>query len=202
MKNLLLAAVGQGMKHIIYSSLLSFLLVASAAYGGVPELKVVVFDANGNIAFKGKTNAEATFATENLQPGNYVVQFNSQSASLKGNQYFLVISAGKKKVTATDIPGEMFHDAGVAMKVGVGKGLKITGQIASMRMVNNKRYVWLAAETGSNLGGHWVEAGVGDGLHVVRLTNNYLRKMQDSWGEGSLLNRFRGVGAATYDDGD
>lgn len=191
------------MKHIIRGSLLPFLiLVASAAYGGVPEIKVTVSDANGNIAFKGKTNADATFATENLQPGNYVVQFNSKSPALKGNQYLLVVSAGTKKVKATDVPGEMFHDAGVAMKVGVGKGLKITGQIATMRMVDNKRYVWVAAETGSNLGGHWVEEGVGEGHHVVRLSKNYLRKIQDTSGEGSMLNRFQGHGASVYDDGD
>ncbi|HMG06126.1 MAG TPA: T9SS type A sorting domain-containing protein [Chthoniobacterales bacterium] len=206
MKKLLLTALGhRGVKPIVYSALLSFLFVATG-FAGVPEMKVIVSDANGNLAFKGTTNANSTFATGNLQPGNYVVQFNSNSKSVKGNQYLLVVSAGRKKVTANSVPGEMFNDAGVAMKVGVGKGLKITGKIASVRMVDGKRYVWMAAETGSNLGGRWVEESVADARHVVRARIGFLRRMQDTSGEGSMLNRFHGgPNTGTYNgtyDGD
>jgi hypothetical protein len=192
MKKLLLTALGhRGVKPIVYSALLSFLFVATG-FAAVPEMKVIVSDANGNLVFKGTTNANSTFATGNLQPGNYVVQFNSNSKSVKGNQYLLVVSAGKKKVTANSVPGEMFNDAGVAMRVGVGKGLKITGKIASVRLIDGKRYVWVAGETGSNLGGHWVEESVADARHVVRLRAGFLRRMQDTSGEGSMLNRYHG----------
>ena len=50
--------------------------LAAAAYGGVPPLDVTVFDASSKVAFKGSLSANSTFATGNLRPGNYVVQFN------------------------------------------------------------------------------------------------------------------------------
>ena len=59
-------------------------------------MDVTVFDANGKVAFKGPMSANATFATRNLHPGHYVVQFNSRRAAVKNNQYLLVVSAGTK----------------------------------------------------------------------------------------------------------
>ena len=107
--------------------------IAITAYGGVPLMDVTVFDANAKVAFKGSTSANATFATQNLHPGHYVVQFNTKSTVVKDNQYLLVVSAGKKKVIAADVPGKKFIGGGVAMKVDVGPGSKITGQIATFR---------------------------------------------------------------------
>jgi len=121
MKNLFLAAV---------------LFAATAAFGGVPAMSVVVSDASGKAAFKGATKANGAFATEKLQPGKYVVQFNSKNAALKGGQYSIVVAAGKKKVVANAIAGEKFLAGGVAMKVEVGAGLNITGQIAAGPMAN------------------------------------------------------------------
>ena len=119
------------MKNLIRRTLLSFaLLAASMAYGGVPPMNVTVSDAGGKAAFKGVTNAKGTFATANLKPGNYVVQFNSTSAGMKGNRYTIVVSAGTKKVGAAAVPGEKFAGGGVAMRVVVGAGLNITGQVA------------------------------------------------------------------------
>ncbi|MGI8481007.1 MAG: hypothetical protein ACR2MF_02915 [Chthoniobacterales bacterium] len=162
---------------------------------------MTVSDASGQVAFRGMTNANATFATTNLRPGNYVVQFNAKSAALKGNQYLLVVSAGEKKVIADAVPGEKITAGGVAMRVAVGSGLKISGQVASQQLVestanpnimvrNGKRYAWVTAETGSNLGGHWVEVGLGEERHIFRLNSDELRKIQDRAYEGNMADRF------------
>lgn len=121
MKNLL-SAIG----------LCLFLIAVSPVNGGsVPSVNVVVSDAGGKAAYNGATKANGTFATGKLQPGKYVVQFNSKNAALKGAQYSIVVSAGKKKVVANAIAGEKFLAGGVAMKVDVGANLNITGQVAT-----------------------------------------------------------------------
>ena len=98
------------------------------AYGGVSPVNVTVSDAGGKAAFKGATNASGTFATANLKPGNYVVQFNS--TEMKSSLYAIVVSAGTKKFAAAAVPGEKFAGGGVALRVVVGAGLNITGQVA------------------------------------------------------------------------
>ena len=93
------------MKNMIRSAVVSLLFIAAClAYGAVPAMNVTVSDASGKAAFKGATNARGTFATANLKPGNYVVQFNSTSGAVKGNHYAIVVSAGKKKVSAAAVP--------------------------------------------------------------------------------------------------
>ena len=207
MKTLLLAALGHPrMTHLIRTSLLALLLVvASAAYGGVPSVNVIVSDASGKVAFKGATNADATFATANLAPGNYVVQFHSKSEALKGNQYLLVVSAGTKKVIADAVPGEKFHGGGVAMRINVERGLKITGQVATdqvvasagsgkVKLIDGKRYLWVKARTGSNLGGYWEEESLAAARIVATMSIDKLRQIQDRSFEGSMLDRHPGHG--------
>ena len=119
------------MKILIRGALLSFaLLAACMASGGVSPVNVIVSDAGGKAAFKGVTNEKGTFATANLKPGNYVVQFNSTYGGMKGNLYAIVVSAGTKKVAAAAVAGEKFAGGGVALRVVVGAGLNITGQVA------------------------------------------------------------------------
>jgi hypothetical protein len=119
------------MKNLIRGTLLSLaLLAASIAYGGASPINVVVSDFGGKAAFKGVTNEKGTFATANLKPGNYVVQFNSTYGGMKGNLYSIVVSAGTKKFAAAAVAGEKFAGGGVALKVVVGAGLNITGQVA------------------------------------------------------------------------
>ena len=203
MKTLLLAAPGHTrMTHMIRAVLLCLLLVvATAASGGVPSMNVIVSDASGKVAFKGATNANASFATANLAPGNYVVQFQSKSGALKGNQYLLVVSAGKKKMIADAVPGEKINGAGVAMRITVGSGLKITGQVAAdqglaaaisgkVKVIDGKRYVWIKARTGSNLGDHWEEEGLAASQAVATMSNDKLRQIQDRAFEGSMLDRY------------
>lgn len=151
------------MKNTIRSTALSLLLIAaSIAYGGVPAVNVTVSDPSGKGAYNGTTNASGVFATSNLKPGNYVVQFNSKSGAMKGNHYAIVVSAGKKKVAASAVPGEKFAGGGVALKVDVGAGLKITGQVAAETkgaVKDGKKMVWVPPMLGSNMPGRWVEEG-------------------------------------------
>jgi hypothetical protein len=189
------------MTHMIRNTLLSLLLVvATAAYGDIPSMNVIVSDASDKVVFKGATNANATFETGNLQPGHYVVQFNSKAATLKGNQYLLVVSAGRKKVIADSVPGEKLNGNGVAMKVTVGPGLKITGQVATdqvvasagsaeVKVIKGKRYVWVKARIGSNMGDHWEEENLAPGQNIVRMEEMDLRKLMDRAYEGSMLDR-------------
>ena len=125
-------------------------------------MNVTVSDSSGKAAYKGATDAKGTFATRALQPGNYVVQFTSKSPDVKGNTYALFVSAGKKKVTADAVAGEKFAAGGVAMKIDVGSGLNITGQITSGLQTkvdkDGKKMVWIPKRAGSNLPGHWALA--------------------------------------------
>jgi uncharacterized protein YfiM (DUF2279 family) len=151
------------MKNMIRSAVVSLLFIAACmAYGEVPTMRVTVSDASGKAAFKGATDGKGTFATANLKPGNYVVQFNATSGAVKGNYYTIAVAAGKKKVSAKGISGDKLTAGGVAMKVEVGAGLNITGQIEpDQRTVSKsgKKMVWIPPMTGSNFPGHWVEEG-------------------------------------------
>lgn len=108
-----------------------FLIVASWSYAGPPPVNVIVSDASGKAAFKGTTKNDGGFATDKLQPGNYVVQFNSNNAAMKGGQYSIIVAAGKKKVVANALAGDKFLGGGVAMKIEVGAGLNIIGQVSA-----------------------------------------------------------------------
>lgn len=114
-----------------------FLVAASFANAGVPSMNVTVSDSTGKAAFRGATKADGGFATTTLQPGNYVVQFNAKNSSMKGGQYSIVVAAGKKKVVANSVAGERFLGGGVAMKVEVGAGLNIIGQVWAGSSVNS-----------------------------------------------------------------
>jgi len=125
------------MKTIFPSLLVLFLVVASVANAGTPSLNVTVSDVSGKAAFKGATKDDGGFATAKLQPGSYVVQFTAKNSSVKGGQYSIVVAAGKKKVVANEVAGEKFLGGGIAMKVEVGAGLNITGQVWARTSANN-----------------------------------------------------------------
>ena len=163
--------------------------VAAVAYGAVPAMNVTVSDASGKAAFKGTTNANGTFATANLKPGNYVVQFNSKSAAAKGSQYALVVSAGKKKVSANAVPGEKFTGGGVAMKVDVGAGLNITGQVAAETngaMKNGKKMVYIPPPIGSHMPGKWVEEGSPEAVSAYDSGQIRTEDIQNMQNKGSV----------------
>ena len=125
------------MKNLFNTCVLGLFLVAvSVANAGLPPVNVIVSDASGKAAFKGATKNDGVFATEKLQPGKYVVQFSSKNSAMKGGQYSVVVAAGKKKVVANALAGDKFLGGGVAMKVEVGAGLNIVGQVSAGPMAN------------------------------------------------------------------
>jgi hypothetical protein len=181
--------------QIVTAACALLLGIASPVSAGVPRMEVTVLDASGKVEFNGATNADGTFATANLQPGHYVVQLNTKNAAAKRNQYLLVVSAGKKKVIATGVPGEIFMGSGAAVKVNVGSRLKITGQIANeeivtgglnYRVVGGQRFVWVAEGLGSNIGGRWVEESLAPARNVIRLSHDTFSRFIDRAGEGSM----------------
>ena len=189
--------------RFIASAFALFLGVAANAFAGVPPTGVIVVDTSGKVAFKGATDARATFATANLPPGDYVVQFHSKNGFLKGNKYLLVIAAGRKKVIADAVLGEKIDGAGVAMRLSVEGGQQITGQMAvdqvvaspgssKVKVIDGKRYVWVKARTGSHLGDHWEEEGLAAARNVATMSIEKLRQIQDRSFEGSLLDRHPG----------
>jgi hypothetical protein len=161
-------------------------IVASMAYGAVPPISVTVSDAGGKAAFKGNTNSEGAFSTSKLQPGNYTVQLRSSSPAVKGNHYAVVVSSGKKKVAASAVAGEKLAGGGVALKVDVGAGLNITGQVAAEDKnavnKNGKKMVWIPQAMGSNIPGHWVEEDSAEAkINKTRttLSKDSINKMQE-----------------------
>ena len=186
------------MKNIIRNTFLSFVLgAASIAYGAVPAINVTVSDASGKAAYKGATDAKGTFATGKLQPGGYVVQFNSKSAP-KGAKYAMVVSAGKKKVTASAVLAEKLAAGGVAMKIDVGAGLNITGQVAADDKNsapighNGKPMVWIPKKLGSNLAAHWAESDSAEAKEVMSsgsLSRENLQNKQSQGISGNQLGR-------------
>ena len=167
-------AENQKMKKIISTVFAGLVAAVSVADAGTPAMKVTVSDAGGRVAFKGSTNADGTFSTGSLNAGRYVVQFNATNSAVNGDQYALVISAGKRKVVADSVAGEKFLGGGVAMRLEVGSGLKISGLVTSALNVRvdpktGKRLVWLAPRIGSNMPGRWVPA---DSAQIVSARNS------------------------------
>lgn len=167
------------------------IVVASVTYGATPPLTVTVSDSAGKAAFKGATNAKGTFATGALKPGSYVVQFNSANAP-SGN-YAVVVSAGSKKVTANAVAGTRFTKGGVAMKIDVGSGLNITGQVAaedknSAPMGHNgKPMVWVPKKLGSNIAAHWAESDSAEAKEAMTQGTFSTKNLQDKQNQGVSL---------------
>lgn len=179
------ALVSSIMKNLSWGLFLVVVLFAVTAFGGVPPVNVTVVNAGGKASFTGKTDSKGYFATANLSPGNYAVQFVSNSAAMKGNNYSIVVSAGKKKVSAGPVLGEKFAKGGVAVKVDVGAGLNITGQIVTAQsgpVKDGKKMVWIPPQLGSHQPGHWVEEDSAEAKAAKSsgtLSSDAVRSMQD-----------------------
>jgi hypothetical protein len=178
------------MKNLIQNSFVVLMLgVATIASGAVPSMNVTVSDSGGKAAYKGATDAKGTFATGKLQAGNYVVQFNSKSAP-KGTKYAMVVSAGKKKVTANAVQAEKLAAGGVAMKIDVGAGLNITGQVAADDKSsapmgrNGKPMVWIPKKLGSNIAAHWAESDSAEAKEAMTSTTMSRDDLQKRQSQG------------------
>ena len=177
------------MRTIVRAFIALIFAGAAIAYAAVPTLNVTVADSSGKAAFKGATDSKGTFATPKLQAGNYIVQFNSKSAP-KGAKYAMVISAGKKKVTANAVQAEKLAAGGVAMKIEVGAGLNITGQVAADDKNsppighNGKPMVWIPQRTGSNIAAHWAESDSAEAKEVMASSSMSRQDLQNRQSQG------------------
>jgi hypothetical protein len=186
------------MKNLLRNSLLALLIGGATAAYAAPSMSVTVSDPGGKVAYKGNTSGNGTFATGALAPGDYTVQF--RGGAKKGETYAIVVSAGKQKVTANSVDGSQLGGAGVAMKVKVGKGLNITGQVADatkvmasgntkVKVVNGKRYFWVSGGgLGSNLGGRWVEEGTAEARAVSTMSQQSLQDVRDRGNQPAIGN--------------
>jgi hypothetical protein len=178
------------MKNKLYRAVMFLSLVAaSVACGAVPPMKVTVSDASGKAAYKGATDAKGAFATGALKPGNYVVQFNASNAP-KGTTYGFVVAAGTKKMVASAISAEKLAGGGIAMKIDVGAGTNITGQVAANDKGsgpighNGKPMVWIAKKLGSNMAAHWAESDSAEAKEAMTSGSYSTKNIQDKQAQG------------------
>jgi len=175
------------MKNVSRGLFLSVVLFSvTVAFGGTPPVNVTVVNAGGKASFKGATDSKGVFATANVPPGSYTVQFVSNSAEMKGKTFAVVVSAGTKKVSSGGVAGEKFAKGGVAMKLDVGPGVNISGQVAaetsSNASKNGKRMVWIPPQLGSHQPGHWAEEDSAEAKAAKSsgsLSSDTVRNMQD-----------------------
>jgi len=163
-------------------------LAGSIAFGAVPAMNIAVADSSGKTTFKGATDTRGIFASPKMQPGSYAVMFTSNNAP-KGSHYTLVLVAGTKKMFANAITAEKLAAGGVAMKIEVGAGLSIQGQVAtedaSTRIgKNGKLMVWIPKRVGSNIPAHWAESDSAEAKEMETSTSYSTKNMQNKWNQG------------------
>jgi len=139
----------------------------AASYGaeqtrGVAGVDVVV---KQNPSKRAVTDARGNFAFDALAPGSYILSFRSRKAQdtkpvatdkvAVATSYSIKIDGTKRSVNQSGLANDKLM-SGVDIRVEVGPGAKIRGQVAAGAV---KRMVWIPKEPGSNIPGRWVEAG-------------------------------------------
>jgi hypothetical protein len=158
------------------------------ANGAVPTISVAVSDSSGKTAYKGATNSSGLFMASKLTPGSYAVQFSSKDAP-KGSHYTLALVAGTKKMSASAITAEKLAAGGVAMKIEVGAGGTIQGQVAAETGEtrigkNGQLMVWIPKRIGSNIPAHWAESDSAEAKEVMTSSSYSLKNMQNKQNQG------------------
>lgn len=185
------------MKNMIRGILLlSVLFALPVAYGqapkGVAGVSVVV---KQNPAKRAVTDARGNFSLEGLPAGSYTLTIHPQKAqdtktasttkATVATSYSIKVEGTKRPVSQTLTSDKLL--AGVDVPVEVGAGAKVRGQVLAGGL---KKMVWIAAETGSHMPGHWVDADSKEAAahNTVRVSNddfrNSLQRAPDPHQEG------------------
>src|SRR3954466_6933391 len=141
----------------IFAIAVSFLLSASSLLAEAPlaGLKIAAEQTPGRKMFYTATNAAGAYSFTKLPPGNYILHVPNQPNK--------TVAASGGKIT-----GQMVLPARVAKAANANAKTKVT---------QGKRYVWVPAATGSNIGGNWVEVGqVAEDLHAGDLMESEQRR--------------------------
>jgi hypothetical protein len=180
------------MKHMTLG--IVFLLVALATpviYGGEPARGVAGVDVivKQRPRDRAVTDARGNFAIEALAGGSYRLTFRARKAEdlhhstsdkvMVATTYSIKIDGTKRAVNKSGLTTDDLL-AGYDVDVDLGPGARIRGQVAAAAL---KNMVWIPAETGSHVPGHWVEAGSAEAKAAVhhnmnRMSVEELRQIQ------------------------
>jgi hypothetical protein len=146
---------------------------ASVSYGGQPPRGVAGVDVvvKQNPSKRVVTDTRGSFAFDGLAPGSYTLSFRGRAVAnpktmrasrtdktdsvIVATSYSIKIDGAKRSVNQSGLSSDRLL-AGVDVKIEVGSGAKVRGQIAAGAL---KRMVWIPKEPGSHIPGHWAEAG-------------------------------------------
>ncbi|MEY2518701.1 MAG: Carboxypeptidase regulatory-like domain [Verrucomicrobiota bacterium] len=184
--------------------LLSVLFALPAVYGaeppgpkGVAGVSVVV---KQNPAKRAVTDARGNFSLEGLPAGSYTLTIRPQKAAdtkmasttkaIVATSYSIKIEGTKRPVNQTGLTSDKLL-AGVDIPVELVAGAKVRGQVMAGGL---KKMVWIAAEVGSHMPGHWVDADSKEAAahNIVRVSNddfrNNMQRAPDPHAEGGGFN--------------
>ena len=176
--------------------------VVSTGNANVGGIDVTV-KKDGKAVSRARTDASGNFATGNLEPGSYNVEFRAPNAAAVKGQLAISVLAGKQPPRQASADGKHLG-SGVALNVDVTKASKLTGKVspsgkavaetssavpagyervkANVKIINGKRHIWVAGPIGSNMGGRWVE----EGSEAAALSTSNKRG-----GDGEVLTRMQ-----------
>jgi hypothetical protein len=181
--------------------ILSVLFAMPAVYGqaqapkGVAGVDVLV---KQNPSKRTVTDARGNFSLEGLPAGSYNLTIRPQKAKdtktasttkvIVATSYSIKIEGTKRAVSKSGLTSDTLL-AGVDVPVELGAGAKVRGQVMAG---GQKKMVWIAAEVGSHMPGHWVDADSKEAAarNTVRISNddvrNNLQRAPDPHQEGWL----------------
>jgi microcystin-dependent protein len=186
------------MKHMTRSILvLSVLCAMPVVYGqtskGVAGVSVVVKQSPSK---RTVTDARGNFSLEGLPAGSHTLTIRPQKAQdtktasttkvIVATTYSIKVEGTKRAVNKSGLTSDNLL-AGVDVPVEVGAGAKVRGQVLAGGV---KKMVWIAAEVGSHMSGHWVDADSKEAAahNTVRISNddvrNNLQRAPDPHQEG------------------
>jgi len=153
------------MKILPRSILLLFVLCAiPMAYGETPKgVAGVAITIKQNPNKRTVTDTRGAFAFEGLAPGSYTLIMRAQKSKdtkPASTTQAIIATSYSVKVDGVTRPvnRSLTSDAlltGVDVPVQLGAGATMRGQVMAG---GTKKMVWIAAEIGSHMPGHWVEA--------------------------------------------